>query len=122
MKTNSKAVIYGLMAAVITFIIIFPAITASRKANQYNKRSILEKYYHNFSISAPRQMIVASPPFKITNGIWVYLTYNGTDNIAPNKLNFLTELYAPTRKLSIGDTVQAIKFHGNSNYDYFYIK
>ena len=122
MKANQKAVITGLITMLIVFGVIFLVITASRKAIEDSKVPMVEKYYQNLSVNAPRQMVIASRPFKITNGMWAYLTYNGTVGTDLSKLNFFTTVYAPVGKLSVGDTIQAVKFHGSDNYGYFYIK
>ncbi len=122
MNTRQKALLAGTITALIAFSVIFFALTASQNTAKDSKVPVVEKYYQNLSVSAPRQVVIASQPFKITNEVWAYLTYSGPVGTDLNKLKFFTTLYAPTNQLAVGDTVKAVKFHGNDSYGYFYVK
>ncbi len=121
MTDNQKSIVIGTMAAIIVFSIFFYAVSASQKTVRDSKIPMVEKYYQNFSVSPAQKLIIASQPFKITEGMWVYLTYNGPVGTDLNDLKFFTPVYAPTKNLSVGDTVNAVKFHGSDNYGYFYV-
>ncbi len=121
MGDNTKSTLIAIAISIAIFLTFFFIAKASQKAAEDSKIPVVEKYHQNLSVSPAHKMVIASHPFKITDGMWAYLCPTKSVGTDLNNVKFFTTLYAPTNQLAIGDTVKAVKFHGNDSYGYFYV-
>ncbi len=117
METKTVKSDYVVTIFVVMIILFIAIIAYDIQEKIYPQKNTAEEYYQNFLVSTPQQnFVIASKPFKITNGIWAYLA--GPNN-GEYKLKYYTVIYSNTNKLRIKQKIKVIKFHGSDNYGYF---